>query len=189
MRNPLASHSRSDTHQGRVGDKDKELSIKLAKAGPEHAKHLRMIMVWAEIAMPRLWWIEYDTYRFGVEKLSHSTMHKLTSRDFVEDDFAIDDDECRAEITSYMNERMAEWRVEEDPVAKKARWRKLIQCLPQSYIQRRTVMMSYAALRNIIKQRTGHRLIEWKQFIDWARTLPESWMLFSDEPDDGGDAA
>jgi hypothetical protein len=68
----------------------------------------------------------------------------------------------------------------EEPAEKERIWRNLIQNLPQSYIQKRTVMMSYAALRNIVKQRKGHKLREWKTFIDWARTLPESWMIFDE---------
>ena len=81
MRNPYDSWEKSDTHQGKIGDKDRELSDKLSTAGTEHCKHLRMCMVWAEIEKaPIYWWKEFDTYRMGVEKLSCSTMHTIMKK-------------------------------------------------------------------------------------------------------------
>lgn len=207
MRNPMNSWDRNDTYmlikkadedventplfalfdpeKVVVGEKDKELSLKLQKAGPEHCKHLRMIVVWADIEAPRYWWQEFDTYRFGVEKVSCSTMHKLTSRKIVEDDFEFERGSGRSwrnigESVFILNEAIDMYNEEKDPAEKEQIWRYLIQNLPQSYIQKRTVMMSYAALRNIVKQRKGHKLREWKFFIDWARTLPESWMIFDE---------
>ena len=207
MRNPMNSWDRSDTYlmvrkddedieneplfklfdpeKVVVGEKDKELSIKLQKAGPEHCKHLRMIMCWADIEAPRYWWQEFDTYRFGVEKISCSTMHKLTSREIVEDDFEFEKGNGYSwrnirESVVILNEAINMYNETEDSAEKERIWRNLIQNLPQSYIQKRTVMMSYAALRNIVKQRKGHKLCEWKTFIDWARTLPESWMIFDE---------
>lgn len=208
MRNPMNSWDRSDTYMEmkgtealldadsplfrifdpegvKVGKNDKELSLRLQKAGPEHCKHLRMIMVWADIEAPRYWWQEFDTYRFGVEKISCSTMHKLTSREIVEDDFEFEKGNgyswynIRKSVV-ILNEAINMYNSTEDPAEKERIWRNLIQNLPQSYIQKRTVMMSYAALRNIVKQRKGHKLVEWKRFIDWARTLPESWMIFDE---------
>lgn len=207
MRNPMNSWDRSDTymkwHPDReseeevpvlklfdpemvvVGPNDKELSLKLQKAGPEHCKHLRMIMVWADIEAPRYWWQEFDTYRHGVEKVSCSTMHKLTSRPITEDDFEFE----KSNNVSYrnisesvviLNEMIEMFNEAKDPAEKEPIWRALIQNLPQSYIQKRTVMMSYAALRNIVRQREGHKLREWKFFVDWARKLPESWMIFDE---------
>jgi len=181
MRNPMDSWDRSDTIVGKIGQKDKELSVKLANAGSEHAKHLRMIMVWAEIWAPRFWWNEFDTYRAGVEKLSCSTMHKLTSRALTFEDFETEnglEPEEIEPVVDILNGWITQYTLETEPDAKKKVWRKIIQFLPQSYIQRRTVMMSYAALRNIIHQRENHKLNEWHQFIDWVHTLPESWMLF-----------
>lgn len=208
MRNPMNSWDRSDTYLGlksstteikdgvplfkmfdpeevQIGPNDKKLSMKLQKAGPEHCKHLRMIMCWADIKAPRYWWQEFDTYRHGVEKVSCSTMHKLTSREIVEDDFEFE----RGNGYSWhnirnsviiLNEAINMYNETEDSAEKERIWRNLIQNLPQSYIQERTVMMSYAALRNIVKQREGHKLKEWKTFIDWAHTLPESWMIFDE---------
>lgn len=179
MRNPMDSWEKSDSTLDEVGEKDKELSIKLQKAGSEHCKHLRMIVVWAEIKAPRYWWNEMDTYRAGVEKVSCSTMHRLTARPLTEDDFEAD---CLGVphiklIVEQLNAQMEVYKNQTEPEAKKAVWRGIIQALPQSYIQTRTVMVSYAALRNIYRQRDGHKLKEWHQFREWVETLPESWMI------------
>ena len=209
MRNPMDSWSRSDTYiqmknlddfdkdgqpmyrlfdpeKAIVGECDRGLSMKLQKAGPEHCKHLRMIMCWADIWAPRYWWQEFDTYRQGVEKVSCSTMHKLTSRELTDEDFETEEDNYLARNLTLsrkntLNAMIGYYKIEEDHEEKTKIWRGLIQILPQNYIQRRTVMMSYAALRNIVRQREGHKLKEWKTFIDWVRTLPESWMIFDDE--------
>ena len=187
MRNPMDSWGKADSFVSYstsgtsilVGEADKDLSIRLQKAGPEHCKHLRMIMVWADITAPRYWWTEFDTYRIGVEKVSCSTMHKLMSRKLATDDFEVDDkDSPGFQIhVQYLNDLMDEYRDEEKPDEKKAIWRHIIQNLPQSYIQTRTVMMSYAALRNIYRQREGHKLKEWQKFREWVESLPESWMI------------
>jgi len=185
MRNPMNSWYKNDTQVDfkamkiKVGPADKTLSEKLQKAGPEHAKHLRMIMVWADISAPRYWWMEFDTYRYGVEKVSCSTMHKLMSRELTTDDFETDAKHSYALLSTVceINTRIGMYHSEEDPEAKKAIWREIIQILPQSYIQKRTVMMSYAALRNIYRQREGHKLKEWQEFREWCEDLPESWMI------------
>ncbi|MBR6029193.1 MAG: hypothetical protein IKP40_08875 [Clostridia bacterium] len=138
-------------------------------------------MVWAEIWAPRYWWIEFDTYRVGVEKLSCSTMHKLTSRPLTFEDFEPTEDGCYSqhltETVKYLNALIEGYNSAKDADEKKKLWRYLIQALPQSLIQRRTVMISYAALRNMYRQRNGHRLKEWEAFRDWCKTLPESWMI------------
>lgn len=190
MRNPMDSWDKSDSRwlyhdddsklKYEVGEVDKDLSIRLQQAGPEHCKHLRMIFVWADITAPRYWWNEFDTYRAGVEKVSCSTMHKLMARPLTRDDFEHDsmNNDFLDYVIESLNTSMEAWRFEHDPEEKKQIWRSIIQALPQSYLQKRTVCMSYAALRNIVKQREGHKLIEWKQFIDWAHTLDNSWMIF-----------
>lgn len=178
MRNPMDSWAKSDSHTGRVGKKDRELSMKLAKAGTEHAKHLRMVMVWSDITAPRYWWTEFDTYRIGVEKVSCSTMHKLMARPLSVTDFQIDTADREIQnIADALNYKMECWKEAEDEKEKKDIWRQIIQLLPQSYLQTRTVMMSYAALRNIYRQREGHKLVEWQLFRDWVESLPESWMI------------
>ena len=184
MRNPMDSWAKSDTtfDDGviTIGENDMDLSKRLQKAGTEHAKHLRMVMVYADIKAPRYWWNEFDTYRAGVEKVSCSTMHKLMARPLSEDDLEHEcmNDEYLKDAIASINSSMEVWRYSHDQDYKKDVWRGIIQALPQSYLQMRTVMMSYAALRNIVKQREGHKLREWKQFIDWCHTLPESWMIF-----------
>ena len=184
MRNPMDSWDRSDSVTGRVGEKDKQLSMKLAKAGMEHSKHLRMIVVWANITAPRYWWQEMDTYRAGVEKLSCSTMHKLMARPLEVEDFENDSVSPIAleQTIQYINGDMELYKQNEnDEEVKKTLWRGIIQLLPQSYRQKRTVMMSYAALRNIYRQREGHKLKEWQQFREWVEGLPESWMITDKE--------
>ena len=184
MRNPMDSWDRSDSVTGRVGEKDKQLSMKLAKAGTEHSKHLRMIVVWANITAPRYWWQEMDTYRAGVEKLSCSTMHKLMARPLEVEDFENDSVSPIAleQTIQYINGDMELYKQNEnDEEVKKTLWRGIIQLLPQSYRQKRTVMMSYAALRNIYRQREGHKLKEWQQFREWVEGLPESWMITDKE--------
>ena len=186
MRNPMDSWAKSDSRLGHIGEKDKELSLKLAAAGPEHAKHLRMIMVWADITAPRYWWTEFDTYRAGVEKVSCSTMHKLTARPLTLNDFESVDHEQeewqKNNLLPRLNLLLKACTTTTDPYEKAYIWKKLIIELPQSYRQTRTVMMSYAALRNIYRQREGHKLTEWQYFRDWCKSLPESWMI-TDERD------
>lgn len=189
MRNPMDSWSKTDstftscpyTHKSDfiVGDADKDLSERLQVSGPEHCKHLRMVMVWANIEAPRYWWTEFDTYRVGVEKVSCSTMHKLMARPLTSDDFEVDDKDSPGFqiFLQYLIDSMNEYKELDDPNEKKELWRHIIQMLPQSYLQKRTVMMSYAALRNIYRQRKGHKLKEWQQFREWVEGLPESWMI------------
>ena len=191
MRNPMNSWRYSDSgykffdkfNGFVIGDKDKELSLKLQKAGPEHCKHLRMIYVWADITAPRYWWNEFDTYRSGVEKVSCSTMHKLTARPLTEDDFEHDsmNDKYFDNMVKSINDSMLAYQLCTDVEHKNEIWRGIIQALPQSCLQKRTVCMSYAALRNIVRQREGHKLKEWAQFIDWCRNLQYSWMIFDEE--------
>lgn len=181
MRNPMDSWEKSDSIWDEVGEKDKELSIRLQKAGSEHCKHLRMIVVWAEITAPRYWWQEFDTYRAGVEKVSCSTMHRMMARTLTNEDFETCNGELYGapmlEMLDYLNQRIEEYKAEDDPAKKRFIWEFVIQMLPQSYRQKRTVMMSYAALRNIYRQRAGHKLKQWHQFREWVETLPESWMI------------
>lgn len=186
MRNPYDSWDKSDTVHGHVGKKDRELSEKLANAGPEHCKHLRLCQVWVEIIAPRYWWTEFVTYRHGVEAVSCSTMHRLTARPLTLDDFEeTPSGKHSHELISmikFLNAMMDQYNSKTDD-QKRQCWDYLIQALPQSYLQRRTVMMSYAALRSMYNQRKGHRLKQWQQFRDWCETLPESWMITGKLPE------
>lgn len=186
MRNPFDSWNKNDSSMCEgycvVGDADKELSVKLQNAGPEHCKHLRMIVVWADMTLPRYQWQEFDTYRAGVEKVSCSTMHTLMRRPLTADDFEHGVDTLALEsVIRAINARMNNYKAlkadGKDGEAKEI-WREIIQLLPQSFLQTRTVLMSYAALRNIVHQRKGHKLKEWAEFIEWAKSLPNSWMIF-----------
>ena len=194
MRNPMDSWAKADSliEYGasgtyfKTGPADKDLSVRLQNAGPEHAKHLRMIHASADIKAARYFWQEMDTYRAGVEKISCSTMHKLMSRPLTLEDFEYQTEGAEIALQSIINSingRMENYKAlmkDNCMLEAKEIWREIIQILPQSYLQKRTVQFSYAALRNIIKQREGHKLVEWKYFIDWCRSLPESWMLFDD---------
>lgn len=180
MRNPMNSWAKHDSVIGKVGKADKELSMKLAKAGEEHCKHLRMIMVWADITAPFYWWKQFDTYRIGIEKVSCSTMHKLMSRELTFDDFehdALIEKGFQSRIINVINLAIQQYKETDDPKVKADVFRGVVQYLPESYLQKRTVMMSYAALRNIYRQRKGHKLPEWEYFRTWVETLPESWMI------------
>lgn len=187
MRNPMDSWPKSDTVRGKVGKKDRELSMKLANAGTEHCKHLRMVVAYADITAPRYWWTEFDTYRAGVEKVSCSTMHKLMARQLTFDDFETDamPKLQLIETIAWINSMMESYSASDIQDEKKHIWREIIQILPQSYLQKRTVMMSYAALRSIYRQREGHKLKEWQYFREWIETLPESWMITDKLPEEG----
>lgn len=185
MRNPMDSWAKGDsiqigdTNLVTIGDNDADLSRRLQNAGEEHAKHLRMIIVWADIVAPRYWWTEFDTYRAGVEKISCSTMHKLMARHIGESDFENDcaDGYTLSKVVELLNDQMDQYRDEENNVLKREYWRGIIQMLPQSYLQKRTVMMSYAALRKMYNQRKGHKLKEWETFRNWVEGLPYAWMI------------
>ena len=175
MRNPRDSCDMSSK------EADKDLCEKLILAGPEHAKHLRMIMCWFTVKAPRYWWQEMDTYKF-VEKVSCSTMHTLTKRLLTEDDF-----ECDRKIPyfqlNHLNNLILMYRdikkSKDNNRAEKLEntMRQLKQSLPESFLQTRTCMTNYAELRNIYRQRKNHRLVEWHKFCHWIEELPDAWMI------------
>ena len=172
-----------------LGPKDLELAQKLILAGPEHCKFMRQIFVSVDITAPIFWWKEFDTYKVGTTANSTSTMHKLTSRPITRDLFEFDDGENLI-VNSGEAPHGGEWEFTfedyiEDIVdiceslrqryleTKDKRYcRALVQMLPQSWLQTRTVTMSYANLRNMYFQRREHKLIEWSEFCDWITQLP-----------------
>lgn len=185
MRDPMSSWGKGDSNYDEmnefcIGEADKDLSIRLQKSGPEHCKHLRQIVVWAKITAPREWFIQLATYRVGVECISTSTMHTLMRRPLTKEDFEFDcvNNDYINYVLESINTSMEAWRYEQDLEVKAEIWRSIIEALPQSYLQTRHMMFSYAALRNIVHQRKGHKLKEWEEFIEWARSLPNSWMIF-----------
>lgn len=175
MRNPYSNWERSDTiRRGKIGDNDKALSEKLSQAGPAHCKHTRFIQVWAEITAPRYWWEQFATHRHGMEMLSTSTMHTLMRDPITVESFS---EPIRPDHLAWLEQQRQKYQKTDDKDQAKDIWRDIVINLPQSFMQRRTVMMSYQCLHNIYELRKGHKLSEWHQFIEWAEGLPEAWII------------
>ena len=168
MRNPYESYDKSDSDGCRIGDADMTLCNKLIKGGTEHRKFLRQIFVSMDITAPLYWWKEFDTYKVGTTANSTSTMHKLMDRDkLTEDDFSFEyvtDKEHIEVILLLLNTLLDEYKK-----GVKACKYELIQMLPSSFNQTRTVTLNYENLLNICKQRTGHYLKEWLQFCNYVK--------------------
>lgn len=155
------------------GPKDTSLMQSLAHAGSSHRKFMRMIPVYCDVTAPLYWWKEMDTYRMGVEKNSCSTMHKIHAKPFTLDDFSHDmltpDSLGALQATvDFLNEQRERYLESKD----KRDWYQLIQLLPSSYDQMRTMMFSYEALSKIWHERKDHKLNEWHTFCQWIETLP-----------------
>ena len=161
-----------------LGENDRQLALILANAGTDHGKFLRMINVCIDITAPFYWWKEFDTYRMGVEKNSCSTMHKLASRDLTIDDFSVDHLDGD-EIIMFKNviDILNYFRAAYKKTGEKSYWYKMIQLLPNSYNQKRTCVISYAALRNMYHARKNHKLDEWRAFCRWVEELPHSDLI------------
>lgn len=196
MRNPLNSWDRSDSEFWpggfTIGPKDLKLAQNLVKAGTEHGKFARMIQVWVDVEAPLYWWKEFDTYRAGVEKNSCSTMHKIMSRRLTVNDFEISEE--YPEQNNWWNSTIQSlnyWisRYEKVDTNELKEWcfRSVVERLPSAYIQKRTVMMSYAALRNIYFQRRNHKLSEWREFCRWVESLSYAGELICIEKDKGAE--
>lgn len=181
MRNPLNSWDLSDTKivngEVVVGDKDMGLMKRLYKAGTDHRKYLRQIFVCMDINSPLYWWKQFDTYKVGTTSNSCSTMHKIHAKEFVEEDFAtigelegldfygvIED--YRYKGLQYLNSIRKDYLEEKDPIKKKALWRLMIEDLPSSYKQKRTITCSFENLVNMINSRKSHKLKEWHIFCN-----------------------
>ena len=171
-----------------LGYEDLRLAQKLVKAGPEHAKFMRQIMVSVDITAPLFFWKEFDTYKVGTTANSTSTMHKLASTRITRDCFETDPSEDRLQLIDPTHvcvrvdtfiDDLEQMRQLYEFTKDKRYWKSLIRWLPESYLQTRTVTMNYAVLRNIFFQRKGHKLSEWEQFIDWLCFLPYSRELIT----------
>ena len=165
-----------------VGENDYNLMMRLAKAGPEHAKYRRMIVVYADVTAPRYWWTEYDTYKVGTVSNSCSTMHKIADKKFTPDDFSTEHlvGKSFAELKNtleVMNLEREHYLATKD----KDCWWQMIQLLPQSYNQNRTIMLNYEVLATIYRQRKGHKLDEWRDFCKWIEQLPYSELITDKE--------
>lgn len=214
MRNPMNSWDKSDSvrcdwmecddcprHENcpenyldgyAIGENDLALMKQLAKAGSDHRKFMRMIVVYVDVTAPLYWWKEACTYRIGTTMNSCSTMHKLHERDLTIDDFshehlitqgvAILEEHIEAlndARDTYVNfdESVANNDIDPELTCPKDVWYQMIQLLPSSYNQRRTWMLNYEVLRNIYHARKNHKLDEWHQFCDWIETLPHSELI------------
>lgn len=176
-----------------LGYNDFNLMMRLAKGGPVHAKYRRMITVYVDITAPLYWWKEFDTYKVGTVANSCSTMHKIADKEFTMEDFScehlIDEKDgwvrdkngqfwcsSRTHMETTINLLNA-YRYQYLETKDKKYWWQMIQLLPSSYNQKRTVMMSYEVLANIIRWRKNHKLDEWKEFCNWIESLPYSEII------------
>lgn len=200
MRNPLNSWEKSDSQFVRdsdygcfgvcpcaelvdcdcchVGPNDLKLMSTLRNAGTDHRKFMRMITVYLDITAPLYWWKEFDTYKVGTVANSCSTMHKIAAKEFTLEDFS-------HEHLGYQSIRvlkdtikvMNDFREEFIKDHEKVNWWQMIQLLPSSYNQKRTVMLNYEVLANMYKSRRNHKLDEWHTFCDWIESLPYSELI------------
>lgn len=177
-RNPMNSWAKSDSaydDKGNyiLGENDLALARKLCRAGSDHRKFVRQILVSVDITAPLYWWKEFDTYKVATVANSTSTMHKIHAKPFETTDFSVDklSDGALAAFRTYMDYMEATRRRFVETKDKRD-WYDLIQLLPSSYNQLRTVTMNYETLINIYYARRAHKLDEWHVFCDWIRTLP-----------------
>lgn len=166
-----------------IGPNDHDLMMRLRNAGTDHRKFMRMIIVYMDITAPLYWWKEFDTYKVGTVANSCSTMHKIAAKEFTLEDFSHEHLACISTL-DYVVQELNCWRsryiqYDEDStvgenlkMSKKDIWWQMIQLLPSSYNQKRTVMLNYEVLANMYKSRKGHRLDEWKMFLNFIETLP-----------------
>lgn len=183
MRNPMNSWDRSDISfdgdSWYVGSYNLRLMSQLVKAGTDHRKFMRMITVYVDITAPLYWWKEFDTYKVGTVANSCSTMHKITEKEFTLDDFSIEHlnedviDKPFRDIIDCLNFFRDLYNANKD----KSDWWQIIQLLPSSYNQKRTVMLNYEVLHNIYHSRKNHKLDEWQEFCGWIKTLPYSQLI------------
>ena len=199
LRNPLNSHARSDSKVEpetigdfgeeygslfELGENDHSLMQRLANAGTDHRKFMRMMPVYVRITAPLYWWKEFDTYKVGTVANSCSTMHKIQEKEFAIDDFSyehldMDGRNVLEDTINVMNEARAYFNENKA----KNNWWQMIQLLPSSYNQTRNVMMNYEVLCNIYKSRKSHRLDEWVEFCKWIEELPYSELICSKKED------
>lgn len=166
MRNPMNSWDKNDTTDNYIGDNDLGLLLRLCKAGSDHRKVLRQMFISCDVTAPLYWWKEFDTYKVGVTANSQSTMHKLCSRPLTVHDFSFEDmhdDEFIVNIViDNLNARIRDYKA--DMKQNKSLWRTIIQLLPCSYNQTRTITCNYENILNMYQQRKHHKLSEWVEF-------------------------
>ena len=156
-----------------IGDNDFDLMMKLAEGGPVHAKYRRMIGVYLDITAPLYWWKEFDTYKVGTVANSCSTMHKIQAKEFTFEDFSCEHMDkfslaCLEMTIQNLNSNRDYYNETKD----KHYWWQMIQLLPSSYNQKRTIFLNYEVLVGIWKHRKLHKLDEWRELCKWILTLP-----------------
>ena len=175
-----------------LGHNDLDLMTRLRNTGIDHRKFMRMITVYIDITAPLYWWKEFDTYKVGTVANSCSTMHKIHEKEFTRDDFSfenipdkydwfLNEGSLIDDIIACLNDGRDRYLKTKD----KKYWWQMIQLLPTSYNQKRTVMLNYEVLANIYKSRKNHKLDEWVDFCKWIETLPYSELItgkFEEEP-------
>jgi len=157
-----------------VGTNDLDLMKRLAAAGTDHSKYRRMITVYLDITAPLYWWKEFDTYKVGTVANSCSTMHKIHAKEFELDDFSCE--WCPSFLNGVI-ETLEAWRKLYLETKDKRYWYAMIQLLPSSYNQRRTVQLNYEVLANMYGSRKSHKLDEWREFCKWIESLPYSEII------------
>ena len=191
MRNAMNSWAKIDSSytfpdgEFVLGPEDKKLMMKLRNAGTDHRKFMRMIVVYADITAPLYWWKEFDTYKVGTVANSCSTMHKIADKEFTLSDFSHEhlsdgeygNIELLKSIITCLNVAR-DWFIK---TKDKTWWWQMIQLLPSSYNQKRTVMLNYEVLANIYKSRKNHKLDEWRDFCKWIETLPYSELITGED--------
>lgn len=207
--NPAAINDKYLSQKYCLGDNDLDLMKRLRNAGTDHRKFMRMITVYLDITAPLYWWKEFDTYKVGTVANSCSTMHKIHAKEFTIDDFScehlIDEDdsdliigdvvphttlECVITALNFYRNKFLE--AQKKPMKDESKraslvkkyWWQMIQLLPTSYNQKRTVMLNYEVLANIYKSRKNHKLDEWHTFCDWLKSLPYSELITGEFTDD-----
>ena len=184
-----------ECNEQQIGPNDLDLMTRLRNAGTDHRKFMRMITIYLDITAPLYWWKEFDTYKVGTVANSCSTMHKIHSKEFTLEDFSCEHLYAEDEIDGMYYSTTAEEEFTSTDVLKvvieslnnyrkmylatkdKKEWWQMIQLLPSSYNQRRTVMLNYEVLANIYKSRRNHKLDEWHTFCDWIESLPYSELI------------
>ena len=161
-----------------IGPDDHSLMMKLRNAGTDHRKFMRMITVYVDITAPLYWWKEFDTYKVGTVANSCSTMHKIHAKEFEVNDFS-HDHLCPITINVLKSlvQVLNVCRQAYLETKNKKYWWHMIQLLPTSYNQKRTVMLNYEVLANMYKSRKAHKLDEWREFCEWIERLPYSELI------------
>lgn len=208
--NESIEHDNSIQFEYKIGEADHDLMMKLRNAGTDHRKYMRMITVYVDITAPLYWWKEFDTYKVGTVANSCSTMHKIHEKKLTIDDFShehitgweSDEDIFALPCSNSNSDDTYEDEYDDERVLNltiialnhyrnlylktkdKRYWDKMIQLLPSSYNQRRTVMLNYEVLANMYKSRKNHKLQEWRDLCEWIKTLPYSEIITGEVKED-----